>query len=325
MALTAEHNATLQLLLERGQSYPDLAKLLGVEEPEVRGRARAALTELAGADPDRNVALTDYLLGQADPIGRADAVRHLRDDPDDLRLAQELVETLRASYPNAELPRLPGEARPPRRRPVAGGEARGFSLPSLSTSQARLAGILGAGAVILIAAVLAIAGVFSGDDDEPASSAETTAANGETTGAGEEIERVSLSSPSGGDATGEALFGLTDDDQPFLDLTIDGLDPAPNDQTYVVWLLLDEKQGYPLTPLAVSENGSFQDRYAIPSAVLPIVARVRFVNISIAPVDEVRKTVRAALNEEKLVVEKPGETVLAGTVPRASRQGGGAE
>jgi hypothetical protein len=324
MALTAEQNATLQLLLERGQSYPDLAKLLAVEEPEVRARARAALTELAGADPDHNVALTDYLLGQADPIGRADAVRHLRDDPGDLRLAQELVDTLRESYPNAELPRLPGEARPPRRS-AAGGEARGFSLPSLSASQARLAGILGAGAVVLIAAVLAIAGVFSGDDDAPTGSAETTAANGETTGTGEEIERVSLSSPSGGDATGEALFGLTDDDQPFLDLTIDGLDPAPNDQTYVVWLLLDEKQGYPLTPLAVSENGSFQDRYAIPSAVLPIVARVQLVNISIAPVDEVRKTVRAALNEEKLVVEKPGETVLAGSVPRAGRQGGGAE
>ena len=74
MAMTPDQQATLQLLLERGQSYADLARLLGEDEDEVRARARAALTELGGADPDRNVGLTDYLLGQADPIGRADAV-----------------------------------------------------------------------------------------------------------------------------------------------------------------------------------------------------------------------------------------------------------
>jgi hypothetical protein len=84
----------LQLLLERGQSYDDLASILGVGSDEVRTRARTALTDLAGADPDRNVALTDYLLGQADPIDRADAVRHLKDDPEDLALVTELAQKL---------------------------------------------------------------------------------------------------------------------------------------------------------------------------------------------------------------------------------------
>ena len=106
----------LQLLLERGQSYADLASLLGVDEAEVRARARAALTELAGADPDRHVGLTDYLLGQADPIGRADAVRHLKDDPADLELATEIAQKIRLIAPDAELPRLPGEERRPRPR-----------------------------------------------------------------------------------------------------------------------------------------------------------------------------------------------------------------
>ena len=116
MAVTPDQQATLQLLLERGQSYADLARLLGQDEADVRARARAALTEIGGADPDRNVGLTDYLLGQADPIGRADASRHLRDDPADHQLATELCETLRAMYPAAELPRLPGEPRGSRRR-----------------------------------------------------------------------------------------------------------------------------------------------------------------------------------------------------------------
>ena len=117
VALAADQQAMLQLLLERGQSYEDLAAVLGVDEAGVRGRARAALTELAGVDPDRNVGLTDYLLGQADPIGRADAVRHLKDDPADLELATELSQKLRLVAPQAELPRLPGEERRPRPRP----------------------------------------------------------------------------------------------------------------------------------------------------------------------------------------------------------------
>ena len=47
MALTPDQQAMLQLLLERGQSYADLASVLGIDEAEVRTRARAALTELA--------------------------------------------------------------------------------------------------------------------------------------------------------------------------------------------------------------------------------------------------------------------------------------
>src|SRR5918992_4706549 len=107
MALTADQRAMLQLLLERGQSYDDLASLLGVSSEEVRRRARAALTELAGADPDREVGLTDYLLGEADPIGRADVVRHLQTDPDALRRAEELVAKLLVIAPEAQLPELP--------------------------------------------------------------------------------------------------------------------------------------------------------------------------------------------------------------------------
>ena len=116
MALSADQKALLQLLLERGQSYDDLAALLGADQAEVRARARAALTELGGADPDRHVGLTDYLLGQADPIDRADAVRHLKDHPDDLALASEIAQKARLIAPQAELPRLPGEERQPRPR-----------------------------------------------------------------------------------------------------------------------------------------------------------------------------------------------------------------
>ena len=97
----------LQLLLEGGQGYDDIGSLLGIAPEEVRSRARSALTEIGGADPDSQVALSDYLLGQADPIGRADAIRHLQSDPEANALAERLVQNLRLLAPKAQLPDVP--------------------------------------------------------------------------------------------------------------------------------------------------------------------------------------------------------------------------
>src|SRR3954454_21485900 len=104
----------LQLLLEGGQSYEDISSLLGIPPDEVRNRARSSLGEIGGADPDAQVGLSDYLLGQADPIGRADAIRHLQSDPEANALAERLVQNLRLLAPTAQLPDIP-EARGGRR------------------------------------------------------------------------------------------------------------------------------------------------------------------------------------------------------------------
>jgi hypothetical protein len=325
MAITPDQQATLQLLLERGQGYGDLAKLLGQDEAEVRARARAALTELGGADPDRNVGLTDYLLGQADPIGRADASRHLREDPADHRLAAELSETLRAMFPAAELPRLPGEPRAPRRRRAAGAEdatAPTSPLAGLSGSQTRVIAIAGGAAAVLVVVVLAIAGVFGGDDEGGPSDSATASETTTTAPADEQIQRVPLEAAGGGDARGEAVFGLATGDQPFVEVGIEGLDPAPNGDTYVIWLMINDTEGYPLSPITVGENGTFSNRFSIPSAVLSLVARVQFVDVSIAPVKTIRKLVREALQESALVLEEPGEVVLRGEI-RAPADAGG--
>lgn len=329
--ITADQRATLQLLLERGQSYADLAALLGQDEAEVRTRARAALTELVGTDPDRNVGLTDYLLGQADPIGRADASRQLRDNPSDRELATELGNRLRLMFPTAELPRLPGEPRsggllrrsPPATPPAPGVEsapARRSPTGDLSQSQTRLIVICGSAALLLIVIVLAITGAFSGGDDE--STAAGTSTTAAASGDDEQIQTVALQAIDGGDAEGTAVFGLATGDQAYIDLSIRGLDPAPQDRTYVVWLMLTDTQGYPLSPITVNQNGTYEDRFAIPAAVLPVVARVRFVDVSIAPVKTIRQLVRDAIKNTALVLDEPGEKVLRGEIPRAQDQGG---
>jgi hypothetical protein len=107
MPLAEDQRAMLQLLLEGGQNYADIGSLLGVDAGEVRNRSRAALADMGGADPDAQVSLTDYLLGQADPIGRADAARHLQGDPAAAALAQRLSTQLRLIAPGAQLPELP--------------------------------------------------------------------------------------------------------------------------------------------------------------------------------------------------------------------------
>ena len=134
----------------------------------------------------------------------------------------------------------------------------------------------------------------------------------------QQIQTVALKPVGGGNAGGEAVFGLATGDQPYVDVSIQGLDAAPQDETYVIWLMLTPGKGYPLSPFAVQQNGSFQNRYSIPSAVLPVVARVRYVDVSIAPVTAIRKLVRGAIKNTSLVLDEPGDTVLRGTIPKAS-------
>ncbi|HEX6117730.1 MAG TPA: hypothetical protein VFY99_11570 [Solirubrobacterales bacterium] len=340
MALAQDQRAMLQLLLERGQSYEDIAGLLGGSRDDARRRARAALEELGGSDPDREVGLTDYLLGQADPIGRADVVRHLQSDPAALAQAEELSAKLRLLAPDADLPDLP---QPKKRRRAAAaavspaspggdveaedenaaGESRVSRLGAgLSTHQTRMFAGLAAGAVILLFAVLAIAGVFSSDDEGATPEATTTTAEGEV---GEEVTTVNLRPAGGGDAGGEAIFGIANETQPFLDLRLAGLDAPPEGQTYVVWFLLEEDRGYPLAPITITENGGFDDRFPIPQSALPVVVRTQSVDIALVDNRALAGDIQKALQGREVLLDYSGESILRGRIPRLETPPGGAE
>jgi hypothetical protein len=314
MALTPDQQATLQLLLVRGQRYADLAALLNVDEAEVRSRARSALGELAGADPDRNVGLTDYLLGQADPIGRADASRHLREDPEDLALVTTLAERLREMFPGAELPRLPGEPRPARGllgRAKPGGTPLTSRLPStgLSQSQTRLVVILGAAAVLLIAIVLGITGAFSGGDDSSSSAAATT-----STTPDESAVPIQLTPEKGSDAGGVVVFGFATADQPFIEFQVRNLEPAPNDKVYVLWFLTG-KDGFPLPQaLPVQPNGTLNQRFAVPAQILAFVQQADSIAIALNDRKGLDRDIRAAIQGGQGALAYPGGTVLSAQI-----------
>jgi hypothetical protein len=281
----------LQLLLERGQSYDDLASILGVGPGEVRARARAALTELAGVDPDRNVALTDYMLGQADPIDRADAVRHLKDDPEDLATATELAQKLRLVAPEAQLPRLPGSPRQPQPRRKArevpaplrkllparrGGEEPGEPRPprtTLTRRQTQWIVVAGCAAVLIAVGALAIAGVFSGSSETASSATATTSTNAAAT--------------------------------------------------------RGKDQGYPLVPIGganspggaakLTSDGSFQDSIPIPSSVQSIVPQVESVRITLVNNNELARSIQQAVQSRQAILAIQGKTVFRGVI--GARQG----
>ncbi len=266
----------LQLLLERGQSYDDLASILGVEPDEVRARARAALRELAGTDPDRNVALTDYLLGQADPIDRADAVRHLKDDPGDLELVTELAQKLRLVAPEADLPRLPGQERQPRprratrkrvpgplrklipasRRPAGEAEGPRSSRTTLTKRQTQGIVVLGCATVLVAVGALAIAGVFnSGSADSATTTTSTTSTPG----------------------------------------------------------IAGRPQGYPLGLVKPDASGSFQQTIPIPTAIQSILPQAQAVAITLAKVKDVEKSIQVAI-QNKHGLQVQGKPVFLGVL-----------
>jgi hypothetical protein len=273
----------LQLLLERGQSYDDLASILGVGSDEVRTRARTALTDLAGADPDRKVALTDYLLGQADPIDRADAVRHLKDDPEDLALVSELAQKLRLVAPEAELPRLPGEDRQARPRgsirrrlpkplkklaPAPKESADGEPSPSrtmLSRRQTQGIVVAACATVLVAVGVLAIAGVFNSS-----SSGSTTTSPSNPT-------------PPSGTVQGYPLLPIA----------------AAN----------NKGQGAKL-----DSNGNFEDSIPIPTAVQSILPNVQAVAITLANNTKVAKSIQTAVQNKQAILTVEGTTDFIGVV-----------
>jgi hypothetical protein len=315
MPLTDDQRAMLQLILERGQSYDDLAGVLGVGIDEVRSRARAALAELAGTDPDAEVGLTDYLLGQADPIGRADAVRHLQADPESAKLASELVERLRDVAPEAALPQLP-EPRERRRKPAAPRREGG----GMSRRQQQVVVALSASAVLVIAAVLAIAGVFGGSGDSEGETGSTSTV-ADTANSGEEVlARIPLRGESG---SGEVVIGNASADQPFVDLSASGIDASPpQGQGYVLWFLLNSKLGYPFTVVRVNPNGTVDDRYPIPNAIaVEVATRSRFIDLAVSPLRTLQREAQKAARAQRPVVPYTGDSVLRGSIPAEQRSG----
>jgi hypothetical protein len=333
MALSDEQRTMLQLLLG-GQSYEDIGGLLGVPADEVRERARATLAEMGGGQAE--VSLTDFLLGQADPIGRADAVRQLQNDPAANELATRIVAQLRLLAPSSELPEIPGAraarrpaAPPPSPAAPSAGErapaaAAGEPLPQRLMGGARGLGgrlggdsrlIFGLGALALLAIAVVVAlTVFGGDDDGGGDASTTTAGSPE-----EELTIVELGPlAEGSEEGGQAVFARAGD-QPVLQINLTGLAPTGGDQFYIAWLYNSNRVAFPLARDQVNDSGNLTGAAPIPNAIVPLLPQFGCIDISLASVSETKAALREAVDGRSLP-RHVGESVLRGQIPRAGEE-----
>ena len=113
--LPADQRAVLQLVLQRGRSYDDIARLLSMDRSAVRARAALALDALGpqtGLEGERRQVITDYLLGQLDPGAATAAQNELASAPGERAWARVVASEL-ATLASSSLPAIPAAAAAP--------------------------------------------------------------------------------------------------------------------------------------------------------------------------------------------------------------------
>jgi hypothetical protein len=354
VALTDEQRAMLQLLLEGGQSYEDIGSLLGIGPDEVRSRARSALGEIGGADPDAEVGLSDYLLGQADPIGRADAVRYLQSDPEANALAERLVQNLRLLAPKAQLPEIPesrgGRKAPapsppaaaPTQAPPPGPEATPAPVAAQSPGLASrvagvfsgiggltgrrrtqfLAGLAAALAVVIVVIVVATSGGSSSGSD--CKTVDTSAAQqaGVPT-----IKLTAVGPPANADCPPSGQITLASQ-QPtsnqknqtptfVLQANAVHLQPNENSDRYLLWLYKTDAQSLPLGQETVDSSGNLTGGVPLIAQqllLLPAFDSIRFSKVSSAQAQQIQQSLQTQGKKPTGVVPFVGEPVLQGSI-----------
>jgi hypothetical protein len=124
-SLPPDQRAVLQLVLQRGRSYDDIAKLLSIDRTAVRDRALQAFDALGPqtrVPDDRRALITDYLLAQLPPLVADDVHTRLGESASERAWARVVASELQplASSP---LPDIPADAS------AGGGQARESAAP----------------------------------------------------------------------------------------------------------------------------------------------------------------------------------------------------
>lgn len=179
-SLPPDQRAVLDLVLRRGRSYDDIARLLAIDRAAVRARALAAFDGIGpdtGLAPESRALITDYLLGQL-PDRVAEQTRdRLAESPYERAWARVLASELQsvASKPLPEIPDGTARAKAPvNSTPPASTEERpptepGQPKPKPKSERARVprptdrpssrlggAIFLGVGAIVVVAIVVVL-------------------------------------------------------------------------------------------------------------------------------------------------------------------------
>jgi hypothetical protein len=282
--LSPDQRAVLDLVLQRGRSYDDIARLLGIDRAAVRARALAAFDEL-GPDtevaPESRALITDYLLGQLPERVAEQTRERLANSPHERAWARVLASELApvASKPLPEIPdgtrpatagasttatestpaRSEGEPAGQRARAPKPSERGSRRPPRLSDpSSSRLGGaiLLGVGALIVVAVVIILIAVLgAGSSSKHPSS--TAAASGtspagasstsstSTTGSkAQVVAQTNLNPPSGSSSAAKGVAFVVKEGRAY-GVVIEAAHVPPNSHNaYAAWLYNSPTDAY---------------------------------------------------------------------------------
>ncbi|MCW3048093.1 MAG: hypothetical protein JWO74_2377 [Solirubrobacterales bacterium] len=249
-SLAAEQKAVLQLILQQGKSYRDLAALLRIDEDAVRRRAHAAAAGLGpdptpGLEDGRRDAITDFLLGQGSEAER-DATRELLAGSAAGRdWARAVRDELRPMAGDA-LPEIPAErAETGAAADAAPSDTDAAPVPAGARASlprsSRLGGALLLGLVAVVVAVVLVV-VLGGGGNSGTGNADTasTAAKTTTTTTPQPVVKaqVNLAPPAKGAPAAKALGVVQIVDvsgQQAINAVVQGL-PSTKKAGYGIWL-----------------------------------------------------------------------------------------
>jgi hypothetical protein len=292
-SLPPDERAVLQLVLQRGRSYDEIAEMLSIDRAAVRDRALRALDALGPqtrVDDQQRHLITDYLLGQL-PEKVADTVRERLGGSASERAWARVVASELASISAEPLPEIPvGEvvkaAEAPTEQPQEEPEALAASkpppdVPEPERPSSRVGGaiLLGIGALIAIVVVvilIASGGSKKKTNSTAATTSTPTAASSTPTAASstatssttpaQVTAQINLMPPNGGKSAGIAEV-LKKGNTNGIAIVAQGLTPNSKHDAYAVWLFKPPSQskllGYVNPP--VSTNGRLQTAGGLPS------------------------------------------------------------
>ena len=275
--LSDEQRAIIELILQQGQSYDQLADSLGMPDSRVRELARDALVRLAPltarrVEEDWRGQLADYLLGQQSGPESTATRGHLRRSEAARSWARSLLDSLDGLYGNG-MPNIPdgerGRARAP--KPAAGARpGRRFAAPAgQAAGRRRLLVAGGVLAVILLGLLVWPVGLLTGDDDDDGGSEQAADTSGQTGG--------------GGGAAGIAVVAEQNGRRQVI-VQAANLPPTQRGQAYEVWLYNSPQDATSLGAQVTDQRGTYQGAGALPDDY----ERYRFVDVSLEPIDRQR-------------------------------------
>ena len=271
-SLRPDQRAVVQLLVEQGKSYEEIAGLLGIGADAVRGRAHDALAALAPEGgprlaPDRRAELSDYLLGQQTAGERRTTRDRLERSPEERAWARAVADSLHAVSPGA-VPEIPS-GRAPRAAAAGDQGPPPYAVPPGAHPRgSRLGGALVLAAAGTVAAIAVILLVGGGEDNETRSgtvatnpSTQTTATPSQTTP--QPVAQINLVSPQRGSRAVGLAQVFRRGDQRAIILAAQGV-PAG---AYALWLYNSSSDArfLGLVPKRVASGKRFATQGVLPT------------------------------------------------------------